>query len=77
MVPPGDPLLSAFKTRWREPEGGDIGLAFEDGRLVARWNLGRADATIEPLETETAKKVHKAVRSLLERAGVDAAMAPA
>jgi len=76
VIAPGDPLVTAYKTRWREPDGGDMGLAFEDGRLVARWTLGRADATVEPVEPEALKKVHKAVRTLLERAGVDAAMAP-
>jgi hypothetical protein len=77
VIAPGDPLVTAYKTRWRENEdSGDMGLAFEDGRLVARWSLGRADAKIEPIDPELTKKVHKAVRSLLERAGVNAAMLP-
>lgn len=68
-VPPGDPLVVAYKTRWRVEGGAEApGVVFLEGRAVARWTLERDRAVVEPLEPGAKDVAVPAVRALLERA---------
>ncbi len=72
IVPPADPLLLAYKTRYRpnEEAGDDQGLVFLDSRLVAWWTLVREDAAVHFLEDVDQKAVLAGIRSLLDRAEI-------
>lgn len=78
VVPPGDPFMLAYKTRYRVAGGDDNpGLVFLDARVVARWSLSRAGAAMTVLDRDVGKRAEKAVRSLLERSGVEASLTAA
>ena len=73
IVPPGDPLVMAYKTRWR-PGGDDTpyGVAFRDGNLAARWNIHRGEITLEALEEGERKAVTSGIDDIVARAEVSA-----
>ena len=74
VVPPGDPFLIAYKTRFRPGGEGaeDEGAVLVDGRTVAGWSLIRGAVTVRVLDETHHRRAEKAVRDLIERAGVEA-----
>ena len=75
VVPPGDPLVMAYKTRYRPPDTAaeEIGLAFLDGRPVASWTMSRGAISLQVTEAGLQGRIEKAIHKLLARAGVEAA----
>jgi hypothetical protein len=72
-LPPGDPVLLAYKTRYRgEGDNDEAGAVFIDGRLAGLWTLNRATVALQPLEPGNRGKMETGVRQLLERAQVRA-----
>jgi hypothetical protein len=73
VVPPGDPFIIAYKTRY-DVDGlsrDDTGLVFLDGRLAAGWTLGREAAHLTYRDGDEHARIRKAVQQLLERAGLE------
>ncbi len=70
VVPPGDPFLTAYKTRYH---GGNIdqGLVFNDARLAARWTLGKEGVAVRMEAGESRSRTLKAIEAVLGRAGMD------
>ena len=71
VVPPGDPLLLAYKSRF-QPDGGEAerGVAFQDGRVVATWALAKGEASVRFTDQGDRKGILEAIRSLLARAEI-------
>lgn len=72
VVPPGDPLLLANKTRYHteKDDGDEEGVVLHDGRPVAAWTLGRDSVSLRELEPGTRKQAEKLVTVLLTQAGI-------
>jgi hypothetical protein len=72
-LPPGDPVLLAYKGRYRgEGDGDEAGAVFLDGRLAGTWTLNRGTVTLHPSEPDHRAKMETGVRELLDRAQVRA-----
>jgi len=71
-LPPGDPVLLAYKGRYHAEEGDETGAFFMDGRLAGTWTLNRGMVALHPLEAEHRAKMESGVRELLEKARVRA-----
>ena len=72
VVPPGDPLLLAYKTRYHvEGEGDGRGLVFRDGHRVASWVISRDAVEVRFEETNAHQRVVSRIEEVLERAGID------
>jgi hypothetical protein len=74
VVPPGDPLLHAYKARYHLGEGGgeDTGLVYVDSRPAATWTLSRDGALVSFLDGTAHTRILKAVDAVVRRAGVAA-----
>jgi len=74
VVPPGDPLLHAYKIRYHLGEGGgeDTGLVLIDSRPAASWTLTREGAQVSFLDGNGHARVLKAVDGVVRRAGIEA-----
>jgi len=72
VVPPGDPLLHAYKSRFHPDEEAenDQGLAFVDGRVAAWWTLSKDGASVRFLDAGEKKAILQGIEALLVRAGV-------
>lgn len=75
VVPPGDPMLLAYKTRYRPEDVStdETGVVFVDGRVVATWTLSRSAVSVRVLDREHKTRIEKSIHQLLERAQVEAA----
>ncbi len=73
VVPPGDPLLLAYKTRYREPEsdGSREGVVIQDARVIAEWSLGRQTAPVRSVGGGSLGRILKEIQGVLDRAGVE------
>ena len=73
VIPPGDPFLLAYKTRFHpDPDrAADNGLVFHDSRLAAWWTLGKDGAALHMIPDAgiSAKTVTNAIHPLLEHEG--------
>ncbi len=76
VIPPGDPLLFAYKTRYHPAEvvGEDIGLVYVDSRPTATWTLSRNEARVNFLDDTGHTRILKAVDALIRRAGITASV---
>ena len=77
VLPPGDPVLLAYKSRYHvgEGDGEDTGVVFLDGRLVASWTLDQDRIHVSELNGEHHAKSKKAVQQVVARAGLQAILA--
>jgi len=75
VVPAGDPMLYAYRSRYQMPESenSDQGLVFLDGRSVAAWTLDQQRIKVRELDGTPHPKARKAVLSVVHRAGLTAA----
>jgi hypothetical protein len=76
VIPPGDPLLFAYKTRYHPAEvvGEDTGLVYVDSRPTATWTLSRNEARVNFLDDTGHTRILKAVDALIRRAGITASV---
>ena len=75
VVPAGDPMLCAYRSRYQLPESenSDQGLVFLDGRSVAAWTLDQHRIHVRELDGTPHPKARKAVLQVVHRAGLTAA----
>ena len=75
VVPAGDPVLLAYRTRYQRPEGEDAdqGLVFLDGRPVSTWSLDQNRVHFRNLDGTPHPKAQKAVLSVVHRTGMTTA----
>lgn len=73
VIPPGDPFVIAYKTRYDvDPTSRDeTGLVFLDGRPVATWTMDREAARITYRDGDNHARILKAVQQVLTLAGID------
>lgn len=73
VVPPGDPFMIAYKTRYDVDPASreETGLVFLDGRPVATWTMDRGAASIAFRDGDQHVRIRKAVQQVLARAGLD------
>lgn len=73
VVPPGDPFIIAYKTRYdvEDANRDETGLVFQDGRHVATWTMDREAAHVTHRDGGNTARILKAVQQLLNRAGID------
>jgi hypothetical protein len=78
VIPPGDPFLLAYKTRYHghEPEGAQEGIVVADGRVVAAWSLARTGAPVRFLAEGSHARILKAIQGVLSRAAVELEAVP-
>jgi len=76
VIPPGDPVRLAYRTRYAvEGEDSDNqGAVILDARLAATWTLNRRTVTIRYLEDDHQPRIRKAITQVLERAGIEATL---
>jgi hypothetical protein len=81
VIPPGDPVLAASRTRFRGglADAENTGFGCLDGRPVLAWTLHRGSLIFQPLDGEPHHRIRKAVEHVVERAGIalDAEAGPA
>ena len=72
VIPPGDPFLLAYKSRYQEPtaDGSREGVVVQDGRVAATWNVGRTAAPVRFLDGGNRGRILKEIQGVLARAGV-------
>jgi hypothetical protein len=75
VVPAGDPVLAAYRTRYQLPESesADLGLVFLDGRPVVAWTLDQNRIQVRELDGLQHPKASKAILQVVHRAGMTAA----
>jgi hypothetical protein len=73
IVPPGDPFLLAYKTRYgvAQTDREETGIVFCDGRPEATWTLSREGAVLTSLDRGHRTKIRKGVEQVLARAGIN------